>query len=54
MAALRHHIAIAAGIFLPAPGFFKGNDAGDAAVEEVTVMAHQQHRAGVIRDQFLQ
>ena len=54
MAALRNHIAIAAGIFLPAPRFLKSNHAGDASVEEIAVMAHQQHRTGVIRDQFLQ
>ena len=54
MAALRDHVGIAAGIFLPAPLPFPGDHAGHGAVEEVAVVADQDHGAGIVRDQFLQ
>ncbi len=53
-AALRQHVRIAAGIFGPAAAAVRGDDAGDGAVEEIAVVAGQQHRAGITPHQFLQ
>ncbi len=52
--ALRQHVGVAAGIFLPAAVAFGDDHRGRDAVEEVAVVADQQHRAGIVGQQLLQ
>src|SRR6478672_5081065 len=53
-AALRQHIAVAAGIFDPAPVAFRHDYRCYDTIEEVAVMADQDHRAVVVAQHFLQ
>ena len=53
-AALRQHVGIAAGIFDPAAVAFRHDHRGHDAIEEVAVMADQDHGALVVAEHFLQ
>ena len=52
--ALQEHVAIAAGVFDPLAGAFGVQGAGDDAVEEVAVVAHQEDGARVFGKHVLQ
>ena len=53
-AALRHHIAVAAGIFDETSVAFRHHDARRHAVEEIAVVTDDQRGPRVVREQFLQ
>ena len=53
-AALRHHVGVAAGIDVPAPVALRHHDGRHGAVEEIAVVRHQQHRAGIVVDHLFQ
>ena len=52
--ALGQHVGVAAGVLDPAPVTFGGNDRCHHAIEEVAVVADQQHRAGIVGQPLLQ
>ena len=52
--ALRQHVAIAAGIFVPRAVAFRHDHRIDHAIEEIAVMADQDHRAGIIAERLFQ
>ena len=53
-AALGDHVAVAAGVFDEAAVAFRHDDGGGDAIEEVAVVADQQHGAGIIGQHFLE
>jgi hypothetical protein len=53
-AALREHVAIAAGIFLPAPAAFRHDHRIDDAVEKIAVVADQDHGALIVAQHFFE
>ena len=53
-AALRQHVAIAAGIFGPAAVALRRDHAAHQPIEEIAVMADQQHGAGIVADHLLE
>ena len=53
-AALRQHIAVAAGIFVPASVALRHDHAADQAIEKIAIVADEQHRAGIIGQHVLE
>ena len=53
-AALRQHVGVAAGIFGPAAVAFRRDHAAHQAVEEIAVVADQQHGAGIVAEHVLE
>src|SRR5262249_2639648 len=54
LAALRQHVAVAAGVFDEAPAALGNDHSVDHAIEEVTIVADQQDGAGIVAEHFLQ
>ena len=53
-AALRQHVAVAAGIVEPAAVAVGRDHAIDEAIEEIAIVADEQHRAGIVRQHVLE